>query len=285
MFRRDQKFKGLRLFELISGLKVNFSKSLLYGWNIQEDVVEEGAALLGCEKGGQQFSYLGMKIGINPHAKDNWSWLIQKIKNRIACWDGRNISLGGRATLVQSVLSAIPIYALSFYLLPNTSLNQIIRVQRAFLWGGDEHNTKIPWVSWSEICKNKEDGGLGIRDIGLFNKVLVEKWVWRLLEERESLWVKIIESKYGILGREVAGRAWSKASLWWRDVFRLFWGSDGGGMREDFEREIGDGRDTVVWEDIWVDGMNLKTKFPRLYRLSLQKTSRISEMGGWVNGV
>lgn len=149
----------LRLFELISSLKVNFNKCLLYGWNVEEEVLESGAVLLGCEKGGRQFQYLGMKIGINPHITDNWSSLVQRIRNRIAKWDGKSISLGGRAMLVQSVLSAIPIYALSFYLLPKTALNDIKRVQRSFLRGRDDHNFKISWVSWSDICKEKGEGG------------------------------------------------------------------------------------------------------------------------------
>lgn len=108
----------LRLYEFISRLKVNFLKSMLYGWNMEENVLETGASLLDCERGGNQFQYLGMKIGINPHISENWSWLVQRIKNRIACWVGKNISLGGRATLVQFVISAIPIYA--FFLLSSS---------------------------------------------------------------------------------------------------------------------------------------------------------------------
>lgn len=104
----------LRLFELFSGLKVNYNKSSLYGWNVSEEIMEEWAELLGYVRGSNHLSYLGLKVGINPHFSANWKWLVDKIKNRIACWDGRNISLGGRATLIQSVLSAIPIFALSF---------------------------------------------------------------------------------------------------------------------------------------------------------------------------
>lgn len=64
----------LRIFELMSGLKVNYNKSLLYGNNIQEKLMEEGAALLGCERGRGHFSYLGLKVGINLHLSQNWKW-------------------------------------------------------------------------------------------------------------------------------------------------------------------------------------------------------------------
>lgn len=77
---------------------------------------------LDCSIERGDFNYLGMKIGINPYMKGSWSWLVQKIKDWISKWDEKNISMGGRATLVQSVLSSIPIYSLSFYLLPNNAI-------------------------------------------------------------------------------------------------------------------------------------------------------------------
>lgn len=110
-----------------------------------------------------------------------------------------------------------------------------------------------------------------MRDIRLFNLALVGKRIWRILEEKESLWVKVIESKYGSLGKRGVGGESAWASIWWRDICRLFWGVGGVGLRGDFSRELGDGRDTVFWDDLWVDGECLKEKFPRLFRLSRQK--------------
>ncbi|KAL8534496.1 hypothetical protein ACS0TY_010494 [Phlomoides rotata] len=104
----------LRLFKLSSGLKVNFSKSRIYGINATKLEMGGIAATLGCEIGRGAVNYLGMNIGRNHHRKENWEWLVDKIKSRLTKWDGKNISLGGRATLIQSVLSAIPIYSFLF---------------------------------------------------------------------------------------------------------------------------------------------------------------------------
>lgn len=95
----------LKLIELMSGLKVNFGKCKLIGVNVMEEQITEAAEFLGCGVDKNSFTYLGMKIGINPHRRNAWSWLMQKVRNRIASWDGRFISMGGRATLVQSVLA------------------------------------------------------------------------------------------------------------------------------------------------------------------------------------
>ena len=43
----------------------------------------------------------------------------------------------------------------------------------------------------------KENGGLGIGDISIKNKALLNKWVWRYGEEPNALWRAIIDSKYG----------------------------------------------------------------------------------------
>lgn len=74
----------LRLFKLISGLKVNFDKSKLFGVNIYDRDLEEGANLIGCAKKTGQLTYLGMRIGLDHHRCNSWSWLIQKVKNRVA---------------------------------------------------------------------------------------------------------------------------------------------------------------------------------------------------------
>ncbi|KAL8498771.1 hypothetical protein ACS0TY_021917 [Phlomoides rotata] len=83
----------LRLFELTSGLRVNFRKSCVYGVS-----VTEAAAVLGCKIGRGPVDYLGMKVGTNHHRKETWEWLVEKIKCRILKWDGKNISMGGVVT-------------------------------------------------------------------------------------------------------------------------------------------------------------------------------------------
>lgn len=50
----------LRLFELISGLSVNFYKSTLFGFNIAKDAVNGGARILGCNREMRHFIYLGI---------------------------------------------------------------------------------------------------------------------------------------------------------------------------------------------------------------------------------
>ena len=55
---------------------------------------------------------------------------------------------------------------------------------------------KIPLVSWENVCKPKEYGGLGLRNASSVNKAFMVKLGWRLINEKDSLWVRVLRSKY-----------------------------------------------------------------------------------------
>ena len=42
--------------------------------------------------------------------------------------------------------------------------------------------------------------GLGVRKMGAFNLSLLGKWCWRLVNEREGLWYRVLKARYGELG-------------------------------------------------------------------------------------
>jgi hypothetical protein len=41
-------------------------------------------------------------------------------------------------------------------------------------------------VSWSKVCSPTSEGGLGIRNLRMFNRALLRKWLWRYVHEREA---------------------------------------------------------------------------------------------------
>ena len=60
----------LMLFESLSGLKVNFSKSQLAGVNVSESWLVEAATAMHCRVGNLPFVYLGLPIGGKAHRLD-----------------------------------------------------------------------------------------------------------------------------------------------------------------------------------------------------------------------
>jgi len=80
-----------------------------------------------------------------------------------------------RICLIKSVISALPLFYLSFFKAPIIVCDQIKRIQAKFLWGWGYDSKKIAWVKWKTICCPVEVGGLNIKDIGCFNDALLAK--------------------------------------------------------------------------------------------------------------
>ena len=99
-------------------------------------------------------------------------------------------------TLIQSVLTSIPIYFFSFFRVPKKVVDKLVRIQRKFLWGGALDHT-LAWVKWDIVCLPKDKGGLGIKDVNTFNLALLAKWKWHLFQHQGQLWARVLESKYG----------------------------------------------------------------------------------------
>jgi len=108
----------LLLFQSLSGLKVNFSKSSLVGVNVASSWLAEAAMVLNCKVGSIPFVYLGMPIGGTSSRLSFWEPLLNRIKSKLSGWSSNHLSFGGRLILLKSVLSSLPVYALSFFKAP-----------------------------------------------------------------------------------------------------------------------------------------------------------------------
>ncbi|CAK8562856.1 unnamed protein product [Lathyrus sativus] len=52
---------------------------------------------------------------------------------------------------------------------PRNILEQLISIQRNFLWHGSDEKKIMAWVSWESIRMPKEGENLGVKDLRLFN--------------------------------------------------------------------------------------------------------------------
>ncbi|MCH98951.1 putative ribonuclease H protein, partial [Trifolium medium] len=163
----------------------------------------------------------------------------------------------------------------------------IVKIQRNFLWGGVAGATgRIPWVSWDDVCRPKNEGGLGVKNLKLFNLSLLAKWRWRLIVDPVSEFSKVLTAKYGEVRKPLLVAHNSKASLWWRDLATLGRSRVGNGdwILDLFLKKVGNERDTSFWLDDWCGAVSLREAFPRLYSLSNQPQRSIRDMGEWEGG-
>jgi len=125
----------LLLFEAMSGLKVNFHKSMQVGVNVPDSWLVEAASILNCRVGHVPFLYLGLSIGGNPSRLAFWDPVMHSIKSRLSAWKSRFLSFGGRLTLLKSVLTSLPVYALSFFKAPSGIISSIESLFKLFFLG------------------------------------------------------------------------------------------------------------------------------------------------------
>ncbi|XP_024628603.1 uncharacterized protein [Medicago truncatula] len=95
----------LLLFESMSGLKVNFNKSLLVGINISDSCLSDAASMLCCKVGTVPFMYLGLPIGGNPQRLSFWDSM--DVRDKQGLWYhvlvarygevGGRLEVGGRS--------------------------------------------------------------------------------------------------------------------------------------------------------------------------------------------
>jgi hypothetical protein len=276
----------LRGFEMASGLKVNFSKSCLIGINVGDEFMNMGTDFLNCKRGVTLFKYLGLPAEANPRKVATWEPMLKVIRGRLGSWGNKHISLGGRIVMINAVLSAIPVFFLSYMKMPLKVWREVVKIQRTFLWGGLSKRSKTCWVCWEDICKPKKEGGLGIRDLRLVNISLLAKWRWKLLSCDRTLWKDAIIAKYGSeivgVGNLGASQIHRDASIWWRDICSL--DKNNNWFAEVVEKRVGNGNLTSFWGDVWVGNQSLQNYFPRIFSISNQQRATISSMGEWVGG-
>lgn len=80
------------LFEIISGIKLNFHKSLLVGINMEELRLLEAYVVLNCKVGQLPFTYRGVHIGGNSRQFPFWYPLLDNVRKILSGWKSKNLS-------------------------------------------------------------------------------------------------------------------------------------------------------------------------------------------------
>ncbi|GJY75561.1 hypothetical protein Tco_0480677 [Tanacetum coccineum] len=175
-----------------------------------------------------------------------WDETVNKLKMSLSSWKLKTLSIGGRLTLLKSVLGSTPIYNMSLFKVPKAVLKSMESIRRNFFNGIRDGEKKIAWVSWSKVLASKSNGGLGVSSFYALNRGLLFKWIWRFLSRDQSLWAQVcsVAAKMSApfvlsLRRDVRGGEESAQLSWISDLLdtvvlsnmgdRRFWDLNGDG--------------------------------------------------------
>jgi len=115
-----------------------------------------------------------------------------------------------------------------------------------------------------------------VRRLTEFNVSLLGKWCWRMLVDKEGLWCRVLQARYGEEGGRLK-EGERDSSLWWRIISSIRRGvgmSEGSWFEDNVCRVVGGGGSTFFSSDNWIRDVPLRVQFPRLFELAVDKWVR-----------
>ena len=263
----------LSCFEQLSGMKINYHKSGLLSINMSEEEMQPFLDVFQCTKGAFPMKYLGVPLHFNELRREDLQPLIDSLLKRMTGWRGKLLSTEAKRILIQTCLSSIPIYLLSFYKFPKWVLALINTQLANCMWSDEEGNRKIHLANWQSICMKKEYGSLGVPNLSDLNLCLLGSWVKRYIRGEGSLWKKIIDAKYNTKNPNILCCKELNPSIFWKGVM---WATKA--VQLGYRWQVGNGRSVRLWEDVWFGNSNLATQFWDLYFICNQQTMTIADL-------
>lgn len=216
----------LQVFGDMSGHKLSQEKtSIFFSPNVPLRERREICASSGFKEVAELGRYLGANIATPRKRRDKYSFVVEKMKGRLNGWKAASLSLAGRITLVKSASSSMAYYPMQHDRLPLGVVEEIEREQRKFIWGEKEGERKRHAIAWNQLCQPKEEGGLGIKRLKDMNDAFLTKLLWKMEVEPDTLWVKVLKSKYDrnsgttreLIAKGSDSRLWKELTKLWED--------------------------------------------------------------------
>jgi hypothetical protein len=247
--------KILEVYEKASGQAMNREKTaLFFSKNTSSETKDKIMRIVGVNEIKSHEQYLGLPSIIGRSKKKAFDGLKDRLWKRLNGWQENYLSIAGKETLIKAVAQAIPIYTMQCFLLPKSFCYDLNSMVSKFWWGQQSGKGKIHWLEWGKLCKAKDGGGLGFRDLHLFNLALLAKQGWRLLQNPHSLVARVLKAKYYPSSSFLNAKLGHNPSFTWRSI----WNSRET-LQLGLQWRVGDGNQISIWDDWWIP-----TKQPHL---------------------
>ncbi|VFQ80307.1 unnamed protein product [Cuscuta campestris] len=178
-------------FSKVSGLCLNPTKSNIFVAGKYRDASQDILQLANFPRGELPVRYLGLPLASHRISGSDYAPLFMKIDTFLGKWSTLKISYAGKLELIRAVIQGVESFWLQAFPVQKTVLNRITTLCRDFLWG-----SKFAKVAWVDICKPRNEGGLGLRDAETWNNALLCKALWNIAAKKDSLWVIWVHTVY-----------------------------------------------------------------------------------------
>ncbi|GAV69364.1 hypothetical protein CFOL_v3_12865, partial [Cephalotus follicularis] len=108
--------------------------------------------------------YLGVPLIVGRLGLKDCCALVEQMVKRVRSWACNCLSFGGRLQLISSTLFSMQVFWCKTFVLPVAVINN--------------------------LCRPKDEGGLGIKSLRAWNKAAILQQGWDIIKKKESIWVQ-----------------------------------------------------------------------------------------------
>jgi hypothetical protein len=202
---------------------------------------------LNTERESFETKYLGLPTPEGQMDRGKFQSLQATLAKCLVEWDDNHKSQAAKEVLIKAVAQAVLLYVMSVFKLPLGLCDELTRMIRRYWWGAENGRRKTHWVAWDILLRPKDYGGIGFRDMRLFNQALLARQAWHLLQFPETLCAKVLKAKYYrngfLLDTVFSGNG---SSTWHAIEYGLELLKKGAIWR------VGNGAKIKVWRDPWI---------------------------------
>ncbi|KAE8685451.1 Proline-rich receptor-like protein kinase PERK8 [Hibiscus syriacus] len=137
--------------------------------------------------------YLGLPAIVGRNKRGAFAHIRDRFNARISSWSVKVLSQGGKEVFIKAVLQALPLYAMYCFLLSKSLCIEIELIMARFWWPNSKSGKRIHWCLWKTLCRPKDQGDLGFRDMSKFYMALLAKQEWRMLNNPSSLMARLLK--------------------------------------------------------------------------------------------
>jgi hypothetical protein len=109
--------------------------------------------LFGCNAGEYPFRYLKIPMHHKQLLNSEWRQIEERFEKRLSCWKANHLSYGGRLTLINSVLSSLPIFMMSIFEILKGVIKKLDYYRSRLYWQGDTDKKKYHLAKWDILCQ------------------------------------------------------------------------------------------------------------------------------------
>ncbi|XP_039161303.1 uncharacterized mitochondrial protein AtMg00310-like [Eucalyptus grandis] len=140
--------------------------------------------------------YLGIPSDWGSSKKQMFAWILARVNMKLEGWKENLLSKAGKEILLKAVVHALPQYAMSIFKIPISICKAIEQKIASFWWKNNEAKAGIHWKSWNVMKMRKDNGGMGFKDLITFNKAMLGKQAWRMVDNPPTLWSQLFKGLY-----------------------------------------------------------------------------------------